>query len=84
MNKTEAGRLGGITTSVKYGPERCLACGHLPVKSEFHVRNGQKGGYKGGKKTLLLHGHNHFPRLDDWEAGLREIDNGHSNSNIKN
>jgi hypothetical protein len=53
MTKAESGRLGGMETLIKYGPQRCPHCGHLAEKSEFHASNGRKGGLK-GSRTLQL------------------------------
>ena len=63
MNKSEAGHLGGIETSVRFGPVRCPTCGYLPEKSEFHVRNGRHGGSRGGRKVLKIYGRNHFSEI---------------------
>lgn len=56
MTYSEAGRLGGIETSVRYGPQRCPTCRHLSEKSEFHINNGKKGGGIGGRKIFKLRG----------------------------
>jgi hypothetical protein len=65
MSHSEAGRLGGISTSIKYGVEslRCPTCGHLMEKSEFHAKAGSIGGSIGGRKVLKLYGREHFSKL---------------------
>lgn len=57
MTKSEAGRRGGIETSIRYGVEslRCPLCGRLPEKSEFHAKNGRVGGHKGAAKVHKLY-----------------------------
>lgn len=63
MDHAEAGRLGGIETSVHYGPRRCPTCGHLSDKSEFHIENGRKGGNVGGRKIVKLRGREWMSRI---------------------
>lgn len=47
MTKKEAGHLGGIATSIKFGIERCEHCHQLLPPNEHHKRIGAKGGVKG-------------------------------------
>lgn len=49
MTKREAGKLGGIATSVKFGIQRCEHCGQLLPPNEHHKEIGSKGGKKGAE-----------------------------------
>ena len=47
MTPKEAGHLGGIATSVKFGIERCNHCGQLLPPNEHFKEIGALGGIKG-------------------------------------
>jgi len=63
MNKIEAGHMGGVETSFKWGVEqyRCPTCGQLPA--DFTSPHHKKVGSKGGLKTLALYGREHMREL---------------------
>ncbi len=58
----EIGSRGGTETLLRFGPQRCPLCGHLPEKSDFHVENGIKGGLIGGRITAIRYKGKH----SDW------------------
>jgi hypothetical protein len=62
MNQSEAGHLGGISTSCRYGLERCPTCGHI-TENRFHAENGRKGGQIGGKVVVRKYGREHMSEI---------------------
>ena len=62
MTKSEAGRLGGIATSCRFGIERCPTCGHI-TENRFHRENGKKGGQIGGKVVVRKYGRAHMSAI---------------------
>jgi len=49
MTRKEAGHLGGISTSCKFGIVRCEHCGQLLPANEHFKAIGSKGGIKGAE-----------------------------------
>jgi len=62
MSHSEAGRLGGIETSRRFGVERCPHCGQL-MSAGYMQELGSRGGRIGGVTTKRLYGLDHYREI---------------------